>query len=176
MERALANYERFTEPKEVLALRSDVVGAEATLGYQTTRLNREQDRLDHYEKLLNSCTIRAPHDGYVVYANNRRRDPEVYEGAPVRERMKLFTLPDQSKMQVEVMLHETVINRVSAGMETRISIEALRVGFLKALCRRSPPCRSRTKDPRRPPVLLISWAGSSSEICRRNCDPTCRPR
>ena len=81
MERALANYEHFTEPKEVLSLRSDVVGAEATLGYQTTRLNREQDRLEHYEKLLNSCTIRAPNDGYVVYANNRRREPEVYEGA-----------------------------------------------------------------------------------------------
>ncbi len=125
MERALSNYEHFTEPKEVLALRSDVVGAQATLGYQTTRLNREQDRLDHYEKLLNSCTIRAPNDGYVVYANNRRREPEVYEGAPVRERMKLFTLPDQSKMQAEVMLHETVVNRVSPGMEARVTLEAL---------------------------------------------------
>ena len=114
MERALANYERFTEPKEVLALRSDVVGAEATLGYRSTRLNREQDRLGlHYEKLLNSCTIRAPHDGYVVYANRRGRlDPQVFEGASVRERMKLFTLPDQSKMQVEVMLHETVVTRL----------------------------------------------------------------
>jgi HlyD family secretion protein len=125
MERGLANYQRFTEPKEVLSLRSDVVGAQATLGYQTTRLNREQDRLAHYEKLLNSCTIRAPHDGYVVYANRRGRDPEVFEGAAVRERMKLFTLPDQSKMQVEVMLHETVVNRVSAGMEARVAIEAL---------------------------------------------------
>jgi HlyD family secretion protein len=125
MQGALANYEKFTEPKEVLSLRSDVVGAQATLGYQTTRLNREQERLEHYEKMLASCTIRAPHDGYVVYANNRRRDPEVYEGAPVRERMKLFTLPDQSKMQVEVMLHETVVNRVRAGMEAQVTIEAL---------------------------------------------------
>jgi HlyD family secretion protein len=125
MERALSNYERFTEPKEVLSLRSNVVGAEATLGYQTTRLNREQDRLQHYEKLLASCMIRAPHDGYVVHANRRGRDPEVYEGASVRERMKLFTLPDQSKMQVEVMLHETVVNRVSPGMEAQVSIEAL---------------------------------------------------
>ena len=39
--------------------------------------------------------------------------------------MKLFTLPDQSKMQAEVMLHETVVNRVSAGMEARVTIEAL---------------------------------------------------
>jgi HlyD family secretion protein len=125
MERALANYQRFSEPKEVLSLRSQVVGAQATLGYQTTRLNREQDRLEHYEKLLNSCTIRAPHDGYVVYANRRGRDPEVYEGAAVRERMKLFTLPDQSKMQAEVILHETVVNRVKIGMEARVVIEAL---------------------------------------------------
>ncbi len=33
--------------------------------------------------------------------------------------MKLFTLPDQTKMQVEVMLHETVVNRVRAGMEAQ---------------------------------------------------------
>ena len=121
MERALANYERFTEPKEVLSLRSDVVGAEATLGYQTTRLNREQDRLGHYEKLLNSCTIRAPHDGYVVYANRRGRDPEVFEGASVRERMKLFTLPDQSKMQVEVMLHRDGCHSSKHGMKAQVS-------------------------------------------------------
>lgn len=125
MEMAMANYERFSEPKTVLSLRSQVVGAEATLGYQTTRLNREKERLEHYQKLLDSCTIRAPNDGYVVYANSRGRDPQVYEGASVRERMKLFTLPDQTKMQVEVMLHETVVNRVRVGMAARMTIEAL---------------------------------------------------
>ncbi len=83
MERALANYDTFPEPKTVLSLRSQVVGAEATLGYQTTRLNREQERLEHYQKLLDSCTIRATDDGYVVYANSRGRDPQVYEALSV---------------------------------------------------------------------------------------------
>ena len=49
----------------------------------------------------------------------------VYEGAPVRERMQLFTLPDQSKLEVEVLLHETIIQRVRIGMAVAIRLEAL---------------------------------------------------
>ena len=67
----------------------------------------------------------APHSGYVVYANRSGRAPMVYEGAPVRERMPLFTLPDQSKLEVEVLLHETIIQRVRAGMAVAIRLEAL---------------------------------------------------
>jgi HlyD family secretion protein len=122
---AVANFERFTVPKMILALDSDVVGARSTLGFQTIRLNRERDRLEHYRKLLEGCTVRAPHGGFVIYANRPNREPRVYEGAPVRERMQLFTLPDQSKMEVEVLLHETVVQRVRPGMGARIVIEAL---------------------------------------------------
>ena len=48
--------------------------------------------------------------------------------------MKLFTLPDQSKMQVEVMLHETVVNRVSPGMEARATFKALPGEFVEGSC------------------------------------------
>jgi HlyD family secretion protein len=124
-ELAVSNYKRFTVPKEVLALESQVVGARSTLGFQTIRLNREQERLEHYRKLLAGCTVRAPHGGFVVYANRPNREPRVYDGAPVRERMPLFTLPDISQMEVEVLLHETVVQRVRAGMAVRVVLEAL---------------------------------------------------
>jgi HlyD family secretion protein len=44
--------------------------------------------------------------------------------------MRLFTLPDQSKMQVEVFLHETVVDRVRAGMAAHVSFEALPGRFI----------------------------------------------
>jgi HlyD family secretion protein len=124
-ELALVNYRRFTAPRELLILQSQVIGAQATLGFQDLRLNREQERLTHYKTMLDRCTIRAPHGGYVVYANRSGRSPVVYEGAPVRERMPLFTLPDQSKLEVEVLLHETIFDRVRPGMAVGIRLEAL---------------------------------------------------
>ena len=121
----LANYRRFTAPKDLLALRSDVISAQSALDYQTVRLNHEQERLAHYKDLVERCTVRAPHGGYVVYANRPGREPRVYLGSPVLERMRLFTLPDQSKMEVEVLLHETVAQRVHPEMATNIRVEAL---------------------------------------------------
>jgi HlyD family secretion protein len=122
---ALENYARFTAPKELLALQSQVIGAESTLSFQTIRLKREEERLAHYRSLVDRCTVRAPHGGYLVHANRPGREPRVYEGAPVRERMRLFTLPDQSKLEVEVLLHETVVDRVRTGMAASIQLEAL---------------------------------------------------
>ncbi|MGC8639635.1 MAG: efflux RND transporter periplasmic adaptor subunit [Isosphaeraceae bacterium] len=123
-ELALEIYRKFTAPKELLSLQSQIIGAQATLGFQDIRLNREVERLNLYRAQLEHCTIRAPHAGYVVYANRPGREPAVYEGAPVRERMPLFTLPDQSKLEVELLLHETTIDHVREGMPASICIEA----------------------------------------------------
>jgi HlyD family secretion protein len=124
-ELALVNYKRFTMPKDLLTLRSQVVSAQSSLDFQTIRLRREQERLAHYKELVERCTVRAPHGGYVVYANRPGREPRVYLGALVRERMRLFTLPDQSRMEVEVLLHETIVQRVHPEMAANIRVEAL---------------------------------------------------
>ena len=87
---AFRNYQRFSVPKEILFLQSQVLGAEVTFNFQSIRLKREEDRLAHYQDLLDRCTVRAPHDGVVIYADRPGRDPSVYPGAPVRERLRLF--------------------------------------------------------------------------------------
>jgi HlyD family secretion protein len=125
MELALRNFQAYTAPRESLTLESEVIGAEATLRYQASRLSQEKARLDHYQAMVDRCTIRAPHDGYVVYANRPGREPRVYLGAPVRERMRLFSLPDPSELEVEALVHETDIDRVRAGMPATVRVEAL---------------------------------------------------
>jgi HlyD family secretion protein len=125
MELSLENFRRFTAPKELMSLQKSIIGAQSTLNYQSIRLNREEDRLAHYQKLAAQCVIRAPHAGFLVYANRPGREPRVYLGASVRERMPLFTLPDLTKMEIQVMLHETVVDRVRPGMAASITIEAL---------------------------------------------------
>jgi HlyD family secretion protein len=122
---ALDNYERYTFPKELLMLESQVAGAQATVDFQSIRLKKEEDRLSHYESLVERCTIRAPHDGFVIYANRPGRALDVYAGAPVRERMRLFYLPDLSQMEVGALLHETMVDRVRPGMKAHVRVEAL---------------------------------------------------
>jgi HlyD family secretion protein len=121
----LRNFQRFTAPKELLSLQSQVTAAEAMFDFQSIRLKREEERLAHSQSLVERCTVRAPHDGFVIYANRPDRSPQVYIGAPVRERLRLFYLPDLSKMEVGVLVHETVVSRLRAGMAARVRVEAL---------------------------------------------------
>jgi HlyD family secretion protein len=122
---AFESYQRFSAPKNLLFLQSQVAGAQATFNFQSIRLKVEEGRLAHFQSQVDRCTVRAPHDGFVVHANRPGRNPEVYVGAPVRQRLRLFYLPELSQMEVGVMLHETVVDRVCAGMEAHGRVEAL---------------------------------------------------
>lgn len=124
-ETAYRNFQRFTVPITLRSYESQVIAAGATLDFQTIKLKREEERLALYTSMVERCTVRAPHDGFVVHANRPGRSPEVYEGAPVRQRMRLFDLPDLSEMVVVALLHETVVNQVREGMPVRARIEAL---------------------------------------------------
>jgi HlyD family secretion protein len=124
-ERGFANYQQFSMLKTRRALESIIIGAKASLDFETIKLRHEEERLALYQSMVDRCTIRAPHDGLVIYANRQGRSQEVYEGAMVRQRQRLFSIPDLSRMVVEVMLHETVVERVQVGMPARVRVEAL---------------------------------------------------
>jgi HlyD family secretion protein len=122
---AFRNYSKFTAPKQIATLENHVASAKSTYEFQSARLDREQERLAHYEKLVDLCTVRAPHDGFLIHANRPGRTLTVYLGAPVRERLRLFTLPDLSKMEIELLVHESVVSRIHPGMLAQVRIESL---------------------------------------------------
>ncbi|WP_406695959.1 efflux RND transporter periplasmic adaptor subunit [Singulisphaera sp. Ch08] len=120
------NYRRYSLPRDTRSLQSQVEGARANLGYQSTRLKLEQDRLALFEEQVKRCTMRAPNDGFVIYANEPGEPQRIWEGASVRQRQRMFYLPDLDRMEVQTMVHETVVDRVEVGMPARIRFEALR--------------------------------------------------
>jgi HlyD family secretion protein len=69
--------------------------------------------------------VRAPHDGLVVYARPSDDGARVMVGASVRQKQDLFYLPDLRHMEVQTVLHETVVPRVRAGMPVWVRVEAL---------------------------------------------------
>ena len=124
-ESAYEVFKKFTAPKTVRELEGAEQGARATLEYQGLRLARQIDRLNTLEKQVERCTIRAPHDGFVIYANNADRELFIEPGIPVRERQPLFFLPDLDDMEVVAMLHESIVDQVGSGMRATVYIEGL---------------------------------------------------
>ena len=120
-----ALFTKFTAPKTVRELEGAVQGAKATLEYQELRLHRSLDRLATLEKQVANCTIRAPHDGFVIYANNAERELFITPGLPVREHQQLFFLPDLNDMEVVANLHESIVDQVNPGMRATVQVEGL---------------------------------------------------
>ena len=116
-------FERFQVPREIHALRSQVQTAENTRRVEADRLKIEEDELAYLRKQIANCTVRAPQDGVVVYANRSRWWPLPLEpGTPVYEGQSLFLIPDLSRMEVNVSVHESMGPRVRAGMKAKVRI------------------------------------------------------
>jgi HlyD family secretion protein len=118
-------YRRFSAARTRLELECQVVAAGTTLSFQTRRLRRNQERLANLERQVQRCTIRAPHDGFVIYANEEYRDVRIEPGVSVRQNQDLFYLPDLTQMEVETLLHESVANQVRTGMLARVRVEGV---------------------------------------------------
>ena len=116
-------FERFQVPREIHALRCQVQTAENTRRLEADRLKIEEDELAYLRKQIANCTVRAPQDGVVVYANRSRWWPLPLEpGTPVYEGQSLFLIPDLSRMEVNVSVHESMGPRVRAGMKANVRI------------------------------------------------------
>jgi HlyD family secretion protein len=95
------------------------------LSYQQLRLRHREEQLERFQEQLGYCTIRAPHEGLLVYANEDDDDPQVELGSVVRRHMDLFYLPDLSEMVLNTTIHESVVKQVETGQTAQILITAL---------------------------------------------------
>ena len=95
--------------------------ADLTTQSNTLRLNEE--RLQREEEQLEKSKIFAPKGGMVVYAKSRSRfssESMIEEGAQVRNRQELITLPDTSQMKVDIKIHESQISKVKKGQTSSL--------------------------------------------------------
>jgi HlyD family secretion protein len=107
---------------EVEKARSDELAKQATYALEDTKEKKLGRQID-------LCTLKAPSDGLVVYANDANRSfmsnaPQVEEGATVREKQKIFSLPDLTRMQVNAKVHEAQIYQIARGLKAKIRVDA----------------------------------------------------
>lgn len=86
----------------------------------------EKQALDRLRSQLERCVIRAPAGGILVYSKEYYWDTNsrVQPGAMVHYLQTIFSLPDLTKMQVKVRIHEAMIKKVKVGQQAEIQVDA----------------------------------------------------
>lgn len=149
-ETALKLYIQYTFPKEAEEKLSDYENA--VMSYQRQvkeniaeqaqeaaryssaerKYNLERVKLADVNEQIELATIRAERPGLVVYGasdqNSRRyrssSEEAIQEGATVRERQSILTIPDMREMAVKVNIHESAVQRVAVGQAVKVLVDA----------------------------------------------------
>ncbi len=127
-EQKLEVLEKFTKPKMVTQLDSDIAAAKVKWENEQDSHKEELKNLQEIEEQLAKCKVVAPQGGQVVYANvtSSRSGSEfvVEPGVAVRERQAIIRLPDPEQMQIRAKINESRINLVREGLPVTIRIDA----------------------------------------------------
>ena len=125
LESKVSEAERSLERAQGLA-QGSIDQAATNLKAQESALGLEQSRLAHLAEQISKCIMRAPQNGVVVYPVPEDDDLAhlfIKQGAIVRERQHVFSIPDTDILQVSVDVHEAMINQVKPGLTARIWID-----------------------------------------------------
>jgi len=114
---------KYTKEKTIKELRAEVEKATADELSKKSTWELEKTKEAKLERQIKACVLTAPADGIVVYANDPGRNfgsntPQIEEGATVRERQKIFSLPDIGNMQVNAKIHESQIDKILENIKT----------------------------------------------------------
>lgn len=117
-------YEKYTRDKLVGQYEADITRLIALNSAAENTLKLSNQRLSEVRQQIENCRIVAPGTGQVVYVSDQRRDFVVEEGAVIRDKQLVIVLPDTSKMQVDVRINESHVNRIREGQAVNITLDA----------------------------------------------------
>lgn len=126
-ENAVMSYQR--QVKENIAEKAQEA---ARYSSAESKFNLERVKLADVNEQIELATIIAQRPGLVVYGaadqNSMRfrsnSQEAIQEGATVRERQSILTIPDMREMAVKVNIHESAVQRVAVGQLVKVSVDA----------------------------------------------------
>ena len=106
--------------------RAQLAQARAKLKSADARFKMQTRRLEKLHEQIKACIIKAPAVGQVVYWSSTQQWSryKIEQGAEIPEGYKIITIPDASKMKVEIKVHENWIDKIQLGQKAKISIAA----------------------------------------------------
>ncbi len=114
----------FTRKMRLATLDGDLTANKSKLAADEAGLAMEIKRKARAEEELQACVITSERSGLVIYPSAAawKRTPDITEGAMVRKDQVLLLMPDLSKMQVKVGIHESIIERVRQGLQAIVTL------------------------------------------------------
>ena len=132
--------EKYTKGKTIKELESEVEKARSDELAKKQTYQLEKDKEAKLEKQIANCKLFAPGDGIVVYANDpnallrQQRSPRSRKGRRSASGRRSSACPTSAKMQVNTKVHESQIDKITAGMKARIRVDAFADSELTAPC------------------------------------------
>ncbi len=125
----LSVLEKYTSPKTRAQLAGDIDQAKSDELRRQSVWQLEQIKEKKLERQIQRCTLRAPGDGVIVYANEPRvgrGQVQIEEGATVRERQIIFKVIDlNGPMRINTKVHESIVDQLELGMKAQITVDAV---------------------------------------------------
>ncbi len=121
---------KYTSEKEIISYLSAIESSRSNVLNNAYIREIFRGLTDRFQKQLDFCTVRAPHDGRVAYANQvrrrwRRQSDIIREGGTVYLWQELLLLPDPNFMQIRAKINETNAIVVRPGMKAKMTFSAL---------------------------------------------------
>lgn len=115
---------RFAKEEELATLKGNWESAKAAANGHEEVVAMDEERIALARKEIERCVIKAERSGLVIYPTTDRwkNAPDIAEGATVHNDQVLLLMPDLSKMQVKVGIHESIVDRVKPGMTARVTL------------------------------------------------------
>ncbi|MEK6239030.1 MAG: HlyD family efflux transporter periplasmic adaptor subunit [Planctomycetales bacterium] len=114
----------FTKQMEMETLRGNLTASKSKLAADEAGLAMEIKRRNRAEEELVDCVIKAETGGLVIYPSAAawKQTPDITEGATVRKDQVLLLIPDLSKMQIKVGVHESIVERIKPGLKALVTL------------------------------------------------------
>ena len=91
---------------------------------EVERSGANDSRRDRAIEELGFCVVKAPRDGLVIYPSMTKwkDEPDLQVGKSVHKDQVLLLMPDLTKMQVKVGIHESIVGRVREGLPVTVKL------------------------------------------------------
>lgn len=114
----------YTKALELERMRGNLAGSTSKYAADQAGLQTDIARRDRAKVELENCTILAPKSGLVIYptAAAWKDTPDVAEGVGVSHDQVLLIMPVLDTMQVQIGIHEAVVDTVRPGLPATITL------------------------------------------------------
>lgn len=115
--------------RTVRANRSKMAQSETRFQTSKRRYDMELAQREALEYQLKACAIKATRPGLVAYGDldagaSYNYSNSIEEGATVRLRQTIITIPDMTQMGVSVKVHESQVKKVKIGQTVLVRVDA----------------------------------------------------